>query len=174
MSEIELRIHTWPDKILRKKCKKVERVDAQIRGILDKMYYLMEEEKGVGLAANQVGVDLALIVAKAEDRVFKLVNPRIVKKEGRIEFEEGCLSFPDLVLKTKRAAKVWISSLDESGQALDIEAEGSLSVIFQHEIDHINGVLFIDRVPLWKRIELKLKLARISIRKGLSLKYKKA
>lgn len=162
MKKTVLRIRTWPDPVLRKKCRQVKKVDSKTGYLLDKMHYLMKRGDGVGLAANQAGLDLALVVIEAEDRLFKLVNPRIIKKEGRQVFEEGCLSFPGLNLTINRAMRVWVSALDDKGDPLDIEAEGVLAVIFQHEIDHINGVVFIDRVPFWRKLLLKPSLRRIA------------
>lgn len=161
MKKIELKIHTWPDKILRSKCKKVDVVNENIRQILDGMYSLMHENKGVGLAANQAGLNLRLIVIEAEDKFFKLINPCIVKKEGKISMLEGCLSFPGLELEIKRPKKVWVRSLDEKGETLDLEVEDILAIIFQHEIDHLNGISFIDRIPFWKRIGILKKLRAI-------------
>lgn len=158
MSKTELKIHTWPDRILKKKCKKVERIDASIYDYLGQMYSLMKESQGVGLAANQAGLDIALVVVEIGDTSLKLVNPRIVKKQGKITFEEGCLSFPGLSLQVKRSKKIWISSLDENGDPLDIEAKEILAVILQHEIDHINGIVFTDRLPLWQRLRILPKL----------------
>ena len=96
MEKTKLKLHTWPEKILKKKCRKVTVIDDRIRQLLDEMRSVMVINKGVGLAANQVGVDLSLIVVDGKDRVFKLINPVIVKKEGRTIFNEGCLSFPGL------------------------------------------------------------------------------
>lgn len=161
MSAIELRIHTWPDNILKKKCRQVEIVDGSIRRLLDEMLFLMRENKGVGLAANQAGLDLRLIVIEDRGEVIKLVNPKIMKKEGRMTFLEGCLSFPGIELKIKRAKKIWVSSLNEKGEAVDYEAEGLLAVIFQHEIDHINGVSFIEKVSLLEKIKVRPLLKKI-------------
>lgn len=164
MKETELRIRTWPDPLLKKKCKKINQVNSQVRRLLDRMYDLMKKNGGVGLAASQVGLDSALIVIETADKLFKLISPRILKKEGSIVFEEGCLSFPGLMLRIKRANKVWVSALDEGGNPLDIEVEGLLAVIFQHEIDHINGVVFIDRIPLWRKILIQFRLRRMEKR----------
>lgn len=128
-------------------------MDARVREFLDRMCMLMRLHKGVGLAANQVGLDERLIVVEVTDRVYKLVNPRITRKEGEIAFLEGCLSFPGLEIKIKRANKIWISALDESGQDIDIEASGVLAVVFQHEIDHIDGIVFISRLDLLERLK---------------------
>jgi len=159
--EIKLRIHTWPEKILRTNCKDVKKVDDSIRNFLDQMYQLMRVAGGIGLAANQAGLDLNLIVIEDEGRVFKLVNPKITKQKGKILFLEGCLSFPALELEVKRANKVWVTALNEKGEKLDIEAEGVLAVVLQHEIDHINGIVFIDRIPFWKRIKIRSQLKKI-------------
>ncbi|HDN86053.1 MAG: peptide deformylase [Candidatus Omnitrophota bacterium] len=167
MGVTELKIHTWPSKILRKKCKLVDKVDKRIKDLFEQLYLLMKNHQGVGIAANQAGLDLSLIVIEAEDKVFKLANPRIIKKEGKIEIEEGCLSFPGLILRIKRARKVWVDALDDKGHPLSIEAEGLLSVIFQHEIDHINGVVFVDRLPLRERIRIFSQLNKLT-KSGLS------
>ena len=164
MSKTKLRIHTWPEKILRKKCKKAKVVDDSIRSQLSEMLALMRVMDGFGLAGNQVGLDVSLVVAEVKDNVFKLVNPQIVKREGSASFPEGCLSFPGLELEIKRANKTWISALDENGRKLEIEAEGLISVIFQHEIDHTEGKVFIDRVSFLKRLQIAPKLAAIARR----------
>ena len=153
MSKTKLRIHTWPEKILKKKCELVRSVDDEIRTHIEDMLALMRISGGVGLAANQAGLDLSLVVIEFEGRIFKLVNPRIVKSEGAVSFLEGCLSFPGLELEVNRKNRVWVSALDDSGKALDLELEGFLAVVFQHEIDHINGVTFIDRVSFWQRLK---------------------
>ena len=158
---MKLRIHTWPENILKKKCNPVDKVDNGIREMLSAMTTLMKVSGGIGLAANQAGLDLRLVVIESNDRLFKLVNPCIEKKEGSILFCEGCLSFPGLELKIQRAKRVWISALDERGEPLDLEVEGLLAVIFQHEIDHINGISFIDRVSVFQKLKSYFQLKRI-------------
>lgn len=161
MKKIELKIRTWPDKILRTKCKKVKTVDAGIREILDEMCVLMREHKGVGLAANQAGIDMRLAVIEAEDKIFKLVNPCIIKKQGKFAILEGCLSFPGLEIEVKRSNKIWVNSLDEKGEPSSLEVDGILAIIFQHEIDHLDGISFIDRISFWKRLKVSAKLKAI-------------
>ncbi len=161
MHTTKLRIHYWGEKILRKRCRPVKEVSYEVKHLLDEMYSLMKVAGGMGLAANQAGVDLQLIVIEYDESVFKLVNPRIIKKEGTIEFEEGCLSFPGINLKIRRANRVVVSALDDKGSPVDIEATGILAVAFQHEIDHINGIVFIDRIPFIERLKLKAKLDEI-------------
>lgn len=161
MKETKLRIHTWPESILRKKCKKVKTVDSHIRGLLDQMHSLMVISDGAGLAANQVGLGLSLIVIEAGDKVFKLVNPQILKREGKIKFTEGCLSFPGLTFDVNRSNKIWVSALDQDSNPLELEIEGFLAVVFQHEIDHVNGIVFIDRASLWQKLKMGSQLKRI-------------
>ncbi len=176
MQTIKLRIHTWPEGILKKKCKKVTAVDDTIRAYFDEMLTLMRVSGGVGLAANQAGLDLSLIVAEYQDRTYKLINPRIIRRQGSISFVEGCLSFPGLELEVKRSQKVWVRALDEKGVSVVLETEGFLAVVFQHEIDHINGIAFIDRISLWQKLKAapKLKLITRKTKNGLSKQEKKS
>lgn len=161
MSKTKLRIHTWPERILRKKCQKVGKVDEKVSCLLDEMLSLMRISGGTGLAGNQAGLDLSLIVIEIEKHIFKLANPKIVKREGSVSFSEGCLSFPGLEFEIQRDKKVWVSALNEQGNPVEIEAQGFLSVIFQHEIDHIRGVAFIERVSFWRRVKAYSKLRKI-------------
>ncbi len=161
MSKTKLRIHTWPENILRNRCRKVEKVDSQVKCLLDEMLSLMRVSGGAGLAGNQAGLDLSLVVIEIENRIFKLVNPEIIKREGSVSFHEGCLSFPGLELEVKRSKKVLVSALDHEGKPIKIEAEGFLAVIFQHEIDHIEGIAFVDRVSFWNRVKAYSKLRKI-------------
>jgi len=167
MSKTKLRIHTWPEGILRKKCQKVAKVDERVKCLLDEMLSLMRISGGAGLAGNQAGLDLSLIVIEVENHIFKLINPEIRKREGSVSFSEGCLSFPGLELEIKRDNKVWVSARDEEGKQVEIEAEGFLAVAFQHEIDHINGIVFINRVSFWQRLKTYQRLRKI-IRKTKS------
>jgi len=161
MNQTKLRIHTWPEKILKTSSREVAEVTDDIRSKLDEMVILMGLNKGLGLAANQAGLDLRLVVIEFEDKIFKLVNPKIVKSEGSIKITEGCLSFPDIDIEIKRFNKVWVEALDETGQPLVIEADDILAVIFQHEIDHINGIPFIYRISFWQKLKIIPKLNRV-------------
>jgi len=158
----KLKIHTWPEKILQKKCKRVEEATKQIKDLFDEMLLLMRMNKGMGLAANQAGLNLSLIVIEFQGRVFKLINPRITKKEGSVCYSEGCLSFPGLELDIKRYNKIWISALNDSGEQVNFKTEGFLSVIFQHEIDHTNGTTFIDRISFLQRLKISPQLKLIA------------
>ncbi len=161
MMKTKLRIHKWPEKILRQKSRKVQEIDSVIAAILEEMYVLMKANDGVGLASNQVGLGMQLVVIEAEGRTFKLVNPDITEREGSLIFKEGCLSFPGIELEVKRSRKIKVEALDNKGAPLSLELEGVLAVIFQHEIDHINGINFIDRVSFLQRLRILPKLRRI-------------
>lgn len=152
-----LDIVTYPAKILAKPAKKVENIDESIIRLVEDMADTMYEAPGVGLAAVQVGVDKCIIVyddAKEEDkREHKaLINPVIISREGEfISESEGCLSVPELRADVKRAVSVVVEGLNLDGEPVRIEAEGITSVIMQHEIDHLNGILFIDHISALKR-----------------------
>jgi peptide deformylase len=157
----KLKIHKWPDRILTKQSAKIEKPGQDTKDILDQMYILMKASGGVGLAANQVGLAMQLIVIEAGGEIYKLINPKITKREGSITLQEGCLSFPGIELEVKRSHKVFIEALDQKGKSVSLKPEGVLAVVFQHEIDHINGVTFIDRVSFWQRLKISSKLKKI-------------
>ena len=161
MNATKLRIHTWPEKILTKACKEVKVIDDSVRQNLNEMLELMRQLKGMGLAANQVGLNQCLVVIELPEQTFKLVNPKIKKQEGVISFLEGCLSFPELEFEVKRSKKVLVEALDENSRKIEIEAEGLVAVIFQHEVDHIQGKVFIEQIPFWKRLKITPKLKKI-------------
>jgi len=131
---------------LRTKAKKVAKVDRHVQKLLDDMVDTMREAPGVGLAANQVGVLQRLIVVEVDQVVYQLVNPEIVQSDGEQVSEEGCLSLPGYSGAVARAAKVVAHARDRQGKLLKVAAEGLLAVVLQHEIDHLDGVLFVDRL----------------------------
>ena len=136
------------DEILRKKSKKVEEVNDKIREILNDMEETMHKYNGVGLAAPQIGLLKRLVVIDLYDDkgTIKLVNPEIIKEKGTQEVEEGCLSFPNKYGKIVRPAEVTVKALDENGKEIKISAKGLLAQALSHEIDHLNGILFVDKV----------------------------
>ncbi len=135
------------DEILRKKSKVVEKVDDRIRLILNDMADTMyNTENGDGLAAPQIGILKRLVVLDMGQGLIKLVNPKIIYKEGEQKVVEGCLSIPDTWGKLKRPAKVIVQALDEKGEEVTFTGTGDLAKCFCHEIDHLDGILFTDLV----------------------------
>ena len=136
------------DEILRKKSREVEQVDDRIRDLLDDMVETMHKYNGVGLSAVQVGILKRLVVIDLYDDKgpIKLVNPVILKTKGEQEVEEGCLSFPNKYAKMIRPSEVVAEALDENGKKIKIKAKGLLAQAICHELDHLDGVLFIDKM----------------------------
>lgn len=134
------------DDILRKKSRRVEKIDERILQLLDDMAETMYKENGAGLAAPQVGILKRVIVVDIGDGLIKLINPEIVEQEGEEQGEEGCLSVPDIIGEVKRPYKVKVKGLNELGEEIEIKATGFLARAFCHEIDHLDGILFIDKV----------------------------
>ncbi len=142
------------DEALRKVCKPVERVDDRIRQLLDDMAETMyHAPNGGGLAASQVGVLRRLIVADMGQELLKLVNPEIVEQSGRQVEIEGCLSFPGVWGKVERPARVVVRALNELGEPVTVKAEGPLAVCLCHEIDHLDGIVFTDKVTEYVTIK---------------------
>ena len=137
---------TRKDKILRGKAKRVGRIDDFVRRLVDDMFETMRAAPGVGLAAPQIGVPLRVIVVEYEDQQYSVVNPEIVNAKGEVTDEEGCLSAPNWQAPITRATHVLVKGRDRNGKEVRIKAEGWLARIFQHEVDHLDGVLFLDKV----------------------------
>jgi len=133
------------DDILRKKAKEVLKIDGSIHKLLDNMRDTMYEYKGVGLAAPQIGVSKRVIVVDVGDGLIELINPRIIKAEGSETAVEGCLSVPGVLGDVTRPAKVQVEGLNRNGEEVRYDAGELLARAFQHEIDHLNGILFIDK-----------------------------
>ncbi|MHB2016768.1 MAG: peptide deformylase [Candidatus Xenobia bacterium] len=135
------------DPVLRKKAVEVKHVDSLVQQLLDDMLQTMYEARGIGLAAPQIGISKRILVVdtqEEESEPIKVVNPRIVAREGTVWGLEGCLSIPNVYGEVERAEKVTVKYLDEKGRPGKIEAEGLLARVFQHEIDHLDGKLFTD------------------------------
>jgi peptide deformylase len=142
----ELHIVKYPDPVLRKKAAPVERVTPELQEFMRRMADLMYASSGVGLAAPQVGVSLRIIVVDADDRLQMLVNPRIIERDGSQTGVEGCLSLPDLHGDVTCAERVVVNALDSRGKKVTLRGEGLWARAMQHEIDHLDGTLFIDHV----------------------------
>lgn len=143
-----MEIVKYPDKILEKKAKRVKNpLDPEIQKLIKDMTNTLEEVDGAGLAAPQVGKSLRLCVIQCDGNLFTLINPKITSYSRDKEInEEGCLSFPGKFMPVKRSKKVKVRFLDEKGSEVKLKAEGLLARIIQHETDHLEGVLFIERV----------------------------
>ncbi len=152
------------DPILRERCAEVEEFDEELRALIDDLFETMYAEDGIGLAAPQIGVPRRVFVYDIRDPEVApgvLVNPRIVEEEGAVRDSEGCLSIPELTEIVERAERVVVEGLDGDGESVRIEADGLLSRCLQHERDHLDGVLFIDRVSPLKRKMLLKKWSRM-------------
>jgi peptide deformylase len=164
MSKLE--ILTFPNKFLSKPTEPLENIDGRVQEMIDNMASTMYEAPGIGLAAIQVGWGKSLLIydisPPEENRELKvIVNPRIIEQEDEILSEdEGCLSVPDFRSDVKRAAKILVEGLDREGNPLRIDAEGLLAIVLQHEIDHLNGTLFIDRISALKREMYKRRIKK--------------
>ncbi|RUM57408.1 MAG: peptide deformylase [Persephonella sp.] len=163
---MDYRIRTWPDKILKQKMKEVDFFDERLKGYIEIMYKRMYEEEGVGLAANQIGIPYQIIVIdttkreneeeKEEGIKLALINPNIVEKSGEVQSTEGCLSFPGIQITIPRAEKIKVLAQDIEGKEIELETDGFLAVVLQHEIDHINGIPFINYLsPVKRRLILE-------------------
>lgn len=148
----------FPDKRLREVSKPISEITEEIRALAQEMCEVMYDEPGIGLAAPQVGESIRLIVVDtewtredAERSPLILVNPEISEREGTVTWTEGCLSVPDFEAEVERAQRVRLVATDLEGKPVEIEAEELQAVCFQHEIDHLDGVLFIDRISRLKR-----------------------
>ena len=152
-----LDICTYPDKVLKQQTTPVENIDGAMQTLIENMATTMYAAPGVGLAAPQVGISQSFVVydiaPKEEGHdLHVLINPRILEREGEIVSEnEGCLSVPDFRADVKRAELILVEGVDRDGNPLRFEAQGMLAIVIQHELDHLDGTLFIDRISALKR-----------------------
>ncbi|MCB2227240.1 MAG: peptide deformylase [Desulfarculaceae bacterium] len=166
-----LPIKTFPDPCLSRACRQVEVVDDDLRQLAADMLETMYDAPGVGLAAPQVGSDLRMVVIDCSSREedpqpMVLVNPRIVEAEGALVFEEGCLSVPEFTADVTRYERVVVEALDGEGRPVRVEGDGLMAVCLQHELDHLEGRLFIDRISPLKRSLYKKRRAKQLKRDG--------
>ncbi|WP_448587913.1 peptide deformylase [Thermocrinis sp.] len=159
------RIVKFPDPILKNPTLRVDVIDREIRRLVEDMFETMYKADGVGLAANQVGEPLRIMVIDTTQRKdsppvkLVLINPELISAEGTISYREGCLSFPGLAVEVDRHRKVKFRAMDLEGELKEYELEGFPAIVFQHELDHLDGITFIDRVNGLKR---RLALERYS------------
>lgn len=160
-----LEILKYPHPLLKKRCGEVDRIDGEVKKLIRDMTETMYQANGIGLAACQVGVSRRVIVVDVspidpEKNFFTMVNPEVISEEGEIEHEEGCLSVPDCFEKMKRKEKIRVRGFSQAGKEIEISAEGMLAIAIQHEIDHLNGVLILDRISRLKREIYRNKLRK--------------
>ncbi len=156
-------ILTFPDPRLRKKARPVEQVDASIGRLVDDLLETMYAAPGVGLAATQVNVPLRVLVidiSEERDNPVCLINPTIVSSAGAEQMEEGCLSVPGFFEMVTRSERIRVEALDRNGDPLSLDADGLLAVCIQHEIDHLDGKLFVDHISALKRQRIRRKLEK--------------
>lgn len=139
------KIVTIPDPILRQKAQKVEKVNDGVIRVLENMRDTMYAADGVGLAAPQIGVSKRMIVIDPGDQLIEMINPEIIAREGEQTAREGCLSVPDLVGWCKRSQKITVRGINREGEEIEMQAADMLARVFQHEIDHLDGILFPDK-----------------------------
>ncbi len=154
-----LEIKKYPNPILKKRTEKVKEITPEIKELIFNMKETLRAEKGIGLAAPQVGISKKVIIINAGQDYAAFINPRTINKSfKKVKGEEGCLSFPKLWLEIKRHKEIRVKALNEDGKEILLKAEGFSARVFQHEIDHLNGVLFFQRLPFLQKWQVKRKL----------------
>ena len=151
MNVTKLKIRLYGDPCLRKKSLPVEHIGAAERLLIEMMTATMQEHKGVGLAAPQVGIHQRIFVADAGPGPMVIINPRIIKKSGNVEMEEGCLSIPGVTAKIKRAQRIWVQYQDEFNRRHERAFDDLMARVVLHETDHLNGKLIVDYLSLKER-----------------------
>jgi peptide deformylase len=164
----DLKLATFPHPVLRRKSKPIARVDNELREIVDQMFAMMYENSGVGLAANQVELPLRLFVCnptgvKGEGPELVFINPVISQPRGIEELEEGCLSLPGVRAQVKRSKTIWVNAYDLQGKEIKEDFSGFMARIIQHETDHLDGVMFIDRLTPERLRSLEIGLGNLAI-----------
>jgi len=164
---MERKIVYWPDKGLNTPTRPVEDFGPELEALLEEMLEACKKADGIGIAANQVGVSLRLAWIGQEDGTFfEIANPEILERSGNVTYEEGCLSVPEQFEKVKRYEKVKVRFQDRRGEWRELEAEGRLAHVFQHEIDHLDGKVFVDHLSQLKRGIIRERMAIFKRRHG--------
>jgi peptide deformylase len=162
-------IRIYPDPILRKKALAIENIDGRVKDIADRMAQVMRANKGIGLAAPQIGIPQRIIIVDIGEGVRTLINPEVVDEEGESIMVEGCLSLPNIEILLKRKEKVFIRGWNLEGKEVNLEFIGFPGRVYQHEIDHLNGILITHHISQLKRellIKKMLKNMSRSLEKG--------
>ncbi len=158
-----LPILEYPDPRLRIRAEPVTKIDADVQALVADMLETMYEAPGIGLAATQVNAHkriLVIDISEDRDQPLCLINPQILSREGEVNYEEGCLSVPGVFEAVSRAECIKVKAMDESGEPVELETDGLLSICIQHEMDHLEGKLFVDYLSDLKRDRLKKKLVK--------------
>lgn len=158
-----LPILEFPDPRLRTRAQPVEHVDDELRKLIDDMLETMYAAPGIGLAATQVNVHkrvLVIDISESRDQPLALINPELIERQGVEETEEGCLSVPGIYDRVTRAERIRVRALDRAGKQIEFDADGLLAVCIQHEIDHLDGKLFVDYLSDLKRTRIRKKLEK--------------
>lgn len=161
MPETKLKINVFGDTILRKKAKPVKEVSSELRRFLSLMAQAMYEHSGIGLAAPQVGLSVRMVVVDSGDGLYKLVNPKIIRRHGVQAIQEGCLSVPGACVRVKRAKHIWVEALDENNRPLKFEAKDLFACVLQHEIDHLDGRMIIDYASFIQKLKIRRKIREL-------------
>ena len=159
----KLTILEFPDSRLRRVAEPVERVDSDLQTLIDAMFTTMYEAPGIGLAATQVDVHKRLLVTDVsadKDQPYCLINPEITSREGTVVSEEGCLSVPEIFANVERSERITVKALNREGEPFELDAEGLLAVCIQHEMDHLEGKLFVDYLSELKRQRIRKQLEK--------------
>ncbi|MCD6118049.1 peptide deformylase [bacterium] len=162
MEEVKSQVVTYPDPVLRLEAEQVSDITDEIKKQLDEMVEIMYEADGVGLAAPQIGDSRRIVVLDIGDGPIKVINPEIIEKSDDLDTEEeGCLSLPGITVKVKRPVQISVKCIDENGKEIVYNADGLMARAFQHEIDHLNGILIIDHTSSAHRALLRTKLRKL-------------
>ncbi|NNL99211.1 MAG: peptide deformylase [Gammaproteobacteria bacterium] len=159
----------FPDPRLRNKAAPVAKVDDTVRELVDDMFETMYDANGIGLAATQIDVHQRVLVADVSserDAPIALINPELVRTDGVEQMEEGCLSVPGVYELVERADSITVRALNPAGESIEFSAEGLLAVCIQHEMDHLNGKLFVDYLSMLKRTRIRKKLEKLQRQPG--------
>jgi len=160
-----LEILKYPHPLLKKRSKKVDHINGEVKKLIQDITETLYAVNGVGLAACQVGVPQRVIVVDVspidpQKDLFAMINPEVISEEGEIEYEEGCLSVPECLEKVKRKEKICVRGISPEGKEMEVTGEGTLAIALQHEIDHLNGILILDRISGLKREIYRKKLKK--------------
>ncbi len=156
-----LKVKVYPAEVLRERAGEVKNISGETKSLVDDMAQTMYAYEGIGLAAPQVGISQRVIVFDVGEGLVSLINPLILEEDGQELYEEGCLSLPGIMTEVKRARRILVKGVDLDGGEKELEVEGLLARVIQHEVDHLNGVLIIDKVSTIRRRLMEGKIRKL-------------